>query len=147
MAKQTRSKPAPKAKSAKSVAARSADWRAETLARVRAIIEEADPQAVEERKWKKASNPAGVPVWSHEGMICTGETYKTHVKLTFASGAALKDPARLFNASLDGGARRPIDFHEGDEINAKALKALIQAAVALNQEKAMARSAKKSKRA
>ncbi len=111
------------------------DWRGETLARVRKLIHEADPDVVEELKWAKASNPIGVPVWEHDGIICTGETYKAAVKLTFAKGAALEDPARLFNASLDGNVRRAIDFHEGDKINEKALKALIRAAVALNTSK------------
>jgi hypothetical protein len=109
------------------------DWRVETLARVRALIKQADPEVVEEVKWRKPSNAmAGVPVWSHGGMICTGETYKAIVKLTFAKGASLKDPARLFNSSLEGNARRAIDLHEGDPIDAKAFKALIRAAVALN---------------
>jgi hypothetical protein len=109
------------------------DWRGETLARVRALIKQADPEVVEEVKWRKPSNSMlGVPVWEHDGMICTGETYKTAVKLTFAKGAALKDPSRLFNSSLEGGVRRAIDFHEGDKIDEKALKALIRAAVALN---------------
>jgi hypothetical protein len=102
------------------------DWRGETLARLRAIIHEADPGVVEEWKWR------GVPVWYHDGMICTGETYKEVVKMTFAKGASLADPAKLFNASLDGNTRRAIDFREGDAIDAKALKALIRAAVALN---------------
>src|SRR5690349_16505964 len=100
------------------------DWRAETLARVRAVIKEADPEAVEDAKWKKVTNPAGVPTWSHDGIICTGETYKDKVKLTFARGAALKDPARLFNSGLDGGTRRAIDIREGDGLDEKALKAL-----------------------
>ena len=109
------------------------DWRGDMLARVRAIIRQADPDVVEEVKWRKPSNAMlGVPVWEHDGIICTGETYKAAVKLTFAKGAALDDPARLFNASLDGNVRRAIDFHEGDKINEKALKALIRAAVALN---------------
>jgi hypothetical protein len=109
------------------------DWRGETLARVRSLIKEADPEVVEEVKWRKPSNAmAGVPVWSHAGMICTGETYKDAVKLTFAKGAALADPSRLFNSSLDGNTRRAIDFHEGDKIDEKALKALIRAAVTLN---------------
>ena len=108
------------------------DWRGETLARVRKLIKEADPDVVEEVKWRKPSNPLGVPVWSHAGIICTGETYKTAVKLTFAKGASLKDPSRLFNASLEGNVRRAIDIHEGDKIDEKALKALIRAAVALN---------------
>jgi len=113
------------------------DWRGETLARVRKLIKEADPDVVEEVKWRKPSNAMrGVPVWSHAGIICTGETYKAVVKLTFAKGAALKDPSRLFNASLEGNTRRAIDFHEGDKIDAKAFKALIRAAVALNRSKA-----------
>jgi hypothetical protein len=102
------------------------DWRGETLARVRSLIKEADPEVVEEWKWR------GVPVWEHAGIICTGETYKTVVKLTFAKGASLKDPSGLFNSSLEGNTRRAIDFHEGDRINKRALKALIRAAVALN---------------
>ena len=112
------------------------DWRGETLARLRTIIRQADPDAVEEVKWRKPSNPAGVPVWSHGGMICTGETYKNVVKMTFAKGAALKDPSRLFNSSLEGNVRRAIDFHEGDKPNEAALKALIRAAVALNTSSA-----------
>ena len=108
------------------------DWRGEMLAHVRKLIKEADPDIVEEVKWRKPSNPNGVPVWEHDGIVCTGETYKAVVKLTFAKGAALKDPAGLFNSSLDGNVRRAIDIHEGDKINEKALKALIQAAVALN---------------
>lgn len=113
------------------------DWRGETLARVRKLIKEADPDVVEEVKWRKPSNAMrGVPVWSHAGIICTGETYKNAVKLTFAKGAALKDPSRLFNASLEGNTRRAIDFHKGDKIDAKAFKALIRAAVALNTSKA-----------
>jgi hypothetical protein len=106
------------------------DWRGETLARVRGLIKQADPDVVEEWKWR------GVPVWSHAGIICTGETYKNAVKMTFAKGASLEDPSGLFNASLDGNTRRAIDFHEGDKIDEKALKALIRAAVALNQAKA-----------
>ena len=108
------------------------DWRGATLTHLRKLILAADPGIVEEVKWKKPSNPAGVPVWSKDGMICTGETYKDKVKLTFARGAALDDPAGLFNASLDGSARRAIDIHEGDTIDEKAFKALIRAAVALN---------------
>lgn len=108
------------------------DWRGETLARVRALIRQADPDVVEELKWKKPSNPAGVPVWSHDGMICTGETYKDHVKVTFAKGAALKDPSRLFNSSLEGNARRAIDIREGDKIDEEAFKALVRGAVVLN---------------
>ena len=107
------------------------DWRANTLAKAREIIHEADPEVVEEWKWVKATNP-GTPVWSHGGIICTGETYKNAVKLTFAKGAALKDPSGLFNASLDGNVRRAIDIHEGDKIDAVALRNLIRAAVALN---------------
>jgi len=105
------------------------DWRGEMLGRLRALIKEADPEVVETWKWR------GVPVWEHDGIICTGETYKSVVKMTFARGAALKDPARLFNASLDGNTRRAIDFHEGETINAAALKTLIRAAVALNTSK------------
>jgi hypothetical protein len=105
------------------------------LARVRKIIREADPEVVEEVKWRKPSNPLGVPVWEHDGIVCTGETYKAVVKLTFANGAALDDPSHLFNSSLDGNVRRAIDIHEGDKINEKALKALVRAAVALNTSK------------
>ena len=108
------------------------DWRGEVLSHVRKLILQVDPKAVEERKWKKQSNPAGVPVWYHDGIICTAETYKTCIKLTFAKGAALKDPSRLFNASLDGNARRAIDIREGDRINEKAFKQLVRAAVQLN---------------
>jgi hypothetical protein len=108
-----------------------ADWRGKMLARVREIILEADPEIVEEWKWAKATSP-GVPVFSHGGIVCTGETYKNVVKLTFAKGASLKDPAKLFNSSLDGNVRRAIDVHEGDKINEAALKELIRAAVALN---------------
>jgi len=111
------------------------DWRGETLARIRALIKEADPEVVEEVKWRKPSSPAGVPVWSHDGIICTGETYKNHVKMTFAKGASLDDPSGLFNSSLDGNTRRAIDLHEGDEIDEKALKALVRAAVSLNEGK------------
>ncbi len=108
-------------------------WRGETLARVRALIREADPGVVEDVKWRKPSNGMlGVPVWEHDGLICTGETYKAVVKLTFAKGASLEDPSRLFNASLEGNTRRAIDLHEGDKINEKAFKALIRAAVAFN---------------
>ncbi|MFG0242455.1 MAG: DUF1801 domain-containing protein [Phycisphaerales bacterium JB054] len=110
------------------------DWRGETLARVRTLIKQADPDVTEEIKWRKPSNPAGVPVWSHDGIICTGETYKDKVKLTFAKGAALDDPAGLFNASLTGNARRAIDLYEGDTLRAAAFKALIREAVALNTE-------------
>src|SRR6476659_27574 len=107
------------------------DWRGKTLAKVREIIHAADPEIVEEWKWAKASNP-GTPVWSHGGIVCTGETYKNAVKMTFAKGAALKDPAGLFNSSLEGNVRRAIDIHEGEKINEAALKELIRAAVALN---------------
>jgi hypothetical protein len=107
------------------------DWRGETLARVRGIIREADPDVVEEWKWAKATSP-GTPVWSHDGIICTGETYKSAVKMTFAKGASLEDPSGLFNASLEGNMRRSIDIHEGEEIDEEALKVLIRAAVALN---------------
>jgi hypothetical protein len=113
-----------------------ADWRGPMLGHLRALIKQADPEVVEEVKWRKPGNPAGVPVWSHDGMICTGETYKSAVKLTFARGAALDDPAGLFNASLDGNTRRAIDFHQGDTIDEEAFKALIRAAVALNQKQA-----------
>jgi hypothetical protein len=105
------------------------DWRGKMLSRLRALIKEADPEVVEEWKWR------GVPVWSHDGLICTGETYKTIVKMTFAKGAALKDPSRLFNSSLEGNTRRAIDFHEGDKIDEKALKTLIRAAVTLNKSR------------
>jgi len=107
------------------------DWRGKTLAKVRAIIHEADPEIVEEWKWVKPTNP-GTPVWSHDGIVCTGETYKSAVKMTFAKGAELKDPSRLFNSSLEGNVRRAIDIHEGDTIDEAALRALIRAAVALN---------------
>ena len=107
------------------------DWRGKTLARVRKLIREADPEIVEEVKWVKAKSP-GTPVWSHGGIVCTGETYKSVVKMTFAKGAALKDPSRLFNSSLDGNVRRAIDIHEGDKVDEAALKDLIRAAVALN---------------
>src|SRR5712672_2646373 len=106
------------------------DWRGKMLSRLRTLVKEADPEVVEEWKWR------GVPVWSHAGLICTGETYKTIVKMTFAKGAALKDPSGLFNASLEGNTRRAIDFHEGDAIDEEALKALVRAAVTLNTSKA-----------
>jgi hypothetical protein len=108
------------------------DWRGRVLAQIRAIIKQADPEVVEEVKWRKPSSPAGVPVWSHDGIICTGETYKSVVKMTFAKGAALADPAGLFNSSLEGNTRRAIDIHEGEKIDEKALKALIRAAVVMN---------------
>ncbi len=113
---------------------KSDDWREATLSRVRTLIKQADPEVVEERKWAKASNPEGVPTWYHDGIICTGETYKTRVKLTFAKGASLKDPSHLFNSSLEGNLRRAIDFQEGDKIDAKAFKALIREAVSLNEK-------------
>jgi hypothetical protein len=124
------------------------DWRGETLARVRKLIHEADPDVVEEVKWRKPSNSMrGVPVWSHAGIICTGETYKAVVKLTFAKGAALEDPSGLFNSSLEGNTRRAIDIHERDKIDETALKALIRAAVALNTAKrAAARPVRSQKR-
>jgi hypothetical protein len=106
------------------------DWRGEMLGRLRALVKEADPDVVEEWKWR------GVPTWYHDGIVCTGETYKAVVKMTFAKGAALKDPAGLFNSSLEGNVRRAIDFHEGEKINEKALKALVRAAVTLNESKA-----------
>ncbi len=108
------------------------DWRGKTLSRLRALIKQADPDVVEEWKWKKATNP-GVPVWSHQGPVCTGETYKSVVKLTFFKGASLEDPAGLFNSSLDGKVRRAIDVHEDDDIDEQAFVALIQAAVSLNE--------------
>jgi hypothetical protein len=118
------------------------DWRGETLARVRGLIKQADPEVIEEWKWR------GVPVWEHDGMICTGETYKAVVKLTFAKGASLEDPSSLFNSSLEGNTRRAIDIHEGDKINEKALKALIRAAVALNTTaRATTRPVRSQKRA
>ena len=116
------------------------DWRGETLSRIRGLIKDADPDVVEEWKWAKATNP-GTPVWSHDGIICTGETYKSVVKLTFFKGASLDDPSGLFNSSLEGNTRRAIDIHEGDKIDANAFKALVRAAVALNVS-----SAKKSAR-
>jgi len=115
------------------------DWRGQTLARVRTLIKQADPEVVEELKWAKPTNPGGVPVWSHAGIICTGETYKNVVKMTFARGASLEDPSGLFNSSLEGNTRRAIDFHEGDKIDEKALQALIRAAVALNTSSAAQR--------
>ena len=108
------------------------DWRGARLAQLRRLIREADPEVVEAIKWRKPSNPLGVPTWEHDGIICTGETYKDKVKLTFATGASLEDPAKLFNSSLDGGTRRAIDFKEGDEVDEPAFKALIREAVELN---------------
>ena len=115
------------------------DWRGATLARVRQLIKEADPEVVEEVKWRKPSNPAGIPVWEHDGLICGGEVYKNYVKLTFARGAALPDPSGLFNSGFGGNTRRAIDIREGDELDEEAFKALIRAAVALNMS---ARAAK-----
>ena len=132
----SRSKSAPR-KSATDVSG----WRDETLARMRSLILEADPQMSEERKWKKPSNGMkGVPVWSHDGIVCTGETYAKVVKLTFAQGAGIPDPSRLFNSSLEGNTRRAIDIHEGEMVDAGAFKALVKAAVALNGETARDRS-------
>jgi hypothetical protein len=108
------------------------DWRGDTLSRVRTLIKQADPEVVEELKWRKPSNPAGVPVWCHDGIICTGETYVNHVRLTFAKGASLADPKGLFNSGLEGNVRRAIDIHEGDKVDEAGLKDLIRAAVALN---------------
>ena len=108
------------------------DWRGKTLSQIRALIKQADPEVVEELKWRKPSNPAGVPVWYHDGIICTGETYVNHVRLTFAKGASLKDPSGLFNSSLEGNVRRAIDIHQSDKVDEAALKDLIRAAVALN---------------
>jgi hypothetical protein len=108
------------------------DWRGALLARLRRLIHDADPEVVEAVKWRKPSNPSGVPVWEHAGLVCTGETYKDKVKLTFAKGASVDDPSGLFNSSLDGGTRRAIDFHEGDTVDEQAFKALIRDAVALN---------------
>jgi hypothetical protein len=123
------------------------DWRGETLARMRRLIREADPEIVEEVKWRKPSNPLGVPVWEHAGIVCTGETYKDKVKLTFARGAALDDPSALFNSSLEGNLRRAVDIREGETIDEEALKALIRAAVALNvSARATARTARPRKK-
>lgn len=119
------------------------DWRGETLARIRALIKEADPEILEDLKWAKASNTSGVPVWSHAGIVCTGEVYKSAVKTTFAKGASLPDPAGLFNSSLEGNTRRAIDFREGEPFDEEAFKALIRAAVALNAS-ASKRSGKKA---
>ncbi|HRJ79173.1 MAG: hypothetical protein HPKKFMNG_00064 [Planctomycetes bacterium] len=122
-----------KAKSSSKYGKEPSDWRGETLARVRALIQQADPEVVEEVKWRKPSNGmAGVPVWSYDGIICTGETYKAAMKLTFAKGAALADPRKLFNSSLEGNTRRAIDLHEGEALNEAAFVALVRAAVALN---------------
>jgi len=109
------------------------DWRGKALAKVRGLINQADPDVIEEVKWRKASNPLGVPTWSHDGIICTGETYKDKIKLTFAKGASLPDPSGLFNSSLDGNTRRAIDLSDGEDVNEEAFKALIRAAVSFNQ--------------
>ena len=112
--------------------AKAGGWRGEALARMRALILQAEPEMTEERKWIKPTNPSGVPVWSHAGIVCTGETYAKAVKLTFANGASLPDPSHLFNASLEGNTRRAIDIHEGETVDARAFKALVKAAVAQN---------------
>ena len=112
---------------------KSVDWRNAKISLIRKLIKQADPKVVEEQKWIKPSNPDGVPTWYHDGIICTGEIYKTHVKVTFAKGASLKDPSRMFNSSLEGNLRRGIDFHEGEKVDEKAFKALIREAVALNE--------------
>jgi hypothetical protein len=116
-----------------------ADWRGEALARIRKLIREADPEVTESIKWRKPTNPSGVPVWEHDGILCTGETYKDKVKLTFAQGASIDDPHSLFNSSLDAGTRRAIDIREGEEVDADAFKDLIRAAAALNGAKSQAR--------
>jgi hypothetical protein len=118
------------------------DWRGKTLSRIRQLIKEADPDVVEERKWVKPANPAGIPVWSHDGIICTGESYANVVKLTFAKGASLNDPARLFNSSLDGHVRRAIDIREGEHMDESAFKALVRQAVGLNRSARSKRSKK-----
>lgn len=120
------------------------DWRGETLSRMRELIKEAAPDVVEEVKWVKPSNPGGVPTWSHDGIICTGEAYKSTVKLAFANGASLEDPAELFNSSLGGSTRRAIDIHEGETIDARAFKALIRAAVDLNTSGARGKPSKRT---
>lgn len=134
MAKATKA-PAKKKTAPKKAAASVNDWRSETLARVRALIKESHPHITEDQKWKKPSRPAGVPTWSHDGIICTGETYKDKVKFTFARGASLPDPAKLFNSSLDAGTRRAIDLQEGDTLNEKAFLTLMKNAAALNTVK------------
>jgi hypothetical protein len=129
-----------KGKGVPKAAPKGADWRGETLARIRTLIQQAAPGIIEEVKWRKPSNGMqGVPVWSHNGIICTGETYKSVVKMTFAQGASIEDPSGLFNSSLEGNTRRAIDIHEGEKIDEKALKALIRAAVTLNTATAAAR--------
>ena len=130
----------PRAKTTSRTSGADGDWRNDTLARMRTLILEADPAMIEERKWKKPSNSMrGVPVWSHDGIVCTGETYRNAVKLTFARGASIPDPSHLFNSSLEGSTRRAIDIHEGDEVNARAFKALVKAAVAENRGRAARR--------
>lgn len=136
---------APTKATSASASASTSDWRGETLARMRTLIQEADPDIVEEIKWVKPSNPGGVPTWTHEGIVCTGETYKAAVKLTFAQGASLDDPAGLFNSSLGAGTRRAIDIHEGETVDAQAFKALVRAAVGFNEAKAKPKA--KAKRA
>jgi len=132
----TKSKSTPKSGATGKPGSGMKDWREQTLARMRGLIMEADPKIVEERKWKKASNNMmGVPVWYHDGIVCTGETYKTRVKLTFAQGAKIADPSHLFNSSLEGGTRRAIDIQEGETVDARAFKALVKAAVAHNGAK------------
>lgn len=131
-AAKTSSASKPRTSATKSKSSPIGDWREETLARMRALILEADPEIIEERKWRKPSNAAGVPVWSDNGIVCTGETYKKVVKLTFARGASLPDPSRLFNSSLEGNTRRAIDIYEGEKVDAHAFKALVKAAVAAN---------------
>lgn len=134
-AKKAAARPRPRAGSPDGENAALGDWRQEVLRHVRKLISEADPEITEEVKWRKPSNPAGVPVWSHHGIVCTGESYKAAVKLTFARGASLEDPAALFNSSLDGNTRRAIDIHEGDAIDEAAFMDLIRAAVTLNLER------------
>jgi hypothetical protein len=139
-----RKKPSPKQKAPERLTDKggsdNGNWRAKTMDRMRALILEADPEMTEERKWKKPSNAMkGVPVWYHDGIVCTGETYKTAVKLTFARGASLPDPSQIFNSSLEGGTRRAIDIHEGETVDASAFKALVKAAVAENARKAKKR--------
>lgn len=112
------------------------DWRVAMISRIRELIQQADPEVVEEQKWAKVSNPEGVPTWYHDGLICTGETYKNHVKVTFARGGSLKDPARLFKSGTEGAVRRAIDLYEGDKLDEKAFKALVRDAIALNQSSA-----------
>ena len=119
------------------------DWRVAMISRIRKLIQQADPEVVEEQKWAKAANPDGVPTWYHDGLICTGETYKEHVKVTFAKGGSLKDPAHLFKAGTEGAVRRAIDLYEGDKLDEKAFKALFLEAVALNEASASAKKTKK----